>query len=351
VAAPPSGFWADHFDIERVATPEEGIRALALDGARYTFLGDPDITPAGIPPESVNPSGVIHALDYHRLFKSEYEVECLRRANRLAVAGHLAARDAFKAGASELDAHLAYLSASRQLERQLPYPNIVAFNEHAATLHYDRLEKDRPRETRSLLIDAGATFLGYAADVTRTWSAANGRFAALIDRVDDAQQTIADRVAVGVSYLDLHLEMHEILGGVLADADLVNMSPAAMVEQGVTATFFPHGLGHQLGLQVHDVGGKLADALGNNLGQPAAHPSLRNLRPVEVGNVFTIEPGLYFIPQLLDKLRSSPAGKDVNWRNVDELLSCGGVRIEDDVFVTKRGLENLTREAFLALED
>ena len=110
-------------------------------------------------------------------------------------------------------------------------------------------------------------------------------------------------------------------------------------------------MGHQLGLQVHDVGGKLADALGNNLGQPAAHPSLRNLRPVEVGNVFTIEPGLYFIPQLLDKLRSSPAGKDVNWRNVDELLSCGGVRIEDDVFVTKRGLENLTREAFLALED
>ncbi len=350
VAAPPSGFWADQFDIVCVPTPEDGVRALPAGGGKCAFLGVPDAAPEGIPPESMNPPDMSYPLDYYRVYKTDYEVDCIRRANRLAAAGHLAAYDAFKAGASEVEAHLAYLSASRQVEQRLPYPNIVAFNGHGATLHYDRLEKDGPVERRSFLIDAGATFLGYAADVTRTWSAADDEFAALIGRVDQAQQALAARVAVGVSYVDLHVEMHVLLGGILADADLVKMSADAMLEQGVTAAFFPHGLGHHLGLQVHDVGGKLADARGNILEQPEAHPFLRNLRRVEAGNVFTIEPGLYFIPQLLNQLRSTPAGRSVNWEKVEELAPCGGVRIEDDVWVTKRGLENLTRDAFLALE-
>jgi len=350
VAAPPSGFWADHFDIVCVATPEDAVRALPADGGRCAFLGYPGGAADGISPDSVNPPAMIHALDYHRVCKTDYEVECIRRANRLAAAGHLAAHDAFKAGASELDAHLAYLSASRHLERQLPYPNIVAYNEHGATLHYDRLENERPRELRSFLIDAGAACLGYAADVTRTWSAADDEFAALIGHVDRAQQALVDRVAVGMSYIDLHEEMHVLLGRVLADVGVVTMSPESMAEQGVTATFFPHGLGHHLGLQVHDVGGKLADERGNPLDQPEAHPFLRNLRAVEAGNVFTIEPGLYFIPELLDSLRAAPAVRDVNWDKVDELAPFGGVRIEDDVCVTRRGLENLTRDAFHALD-
>lgn len=349
-ASPPGGFWADHFDIVCAGTPEDAIRALPTDGGRRAFLGHPAAAPEGYDAGSVNPVEIIHPLYYRRAYKSEYEVECIRRANRLAAAGHTAAHEAFKSGASELEAHLAYLSASRQLERQLPYPNIVAYNEHGATLHYDRLEDHRLADRRSFLIDAGASCFGYAADVTRTWSAANDEFADLVGRVDKAQQTITARVAVGLSYVDLHAEMHLLLGEVLADTGLASMSAEAIVKEGVTARFFPHGLGHHLGLQVHDVGGKLADERGNTLHQPKAHPYLRNLRPVEAGNVFTIEPGLYFIPQLLDDLRAAPVGSSVNWKKVEDLTPFGGVRIEDDVYVSKHGVENLTRDAFLTLE-
>jgi Xaa-Pro dipeptidase len=151
-----------------------------------------------------------------------------------------------------------------------------------------------------------------------------------------------------MTFVDLHRQMHSLIGGVLADAQLVAMSPEAMVEEGVTAAFFPHGLGHHLGLQVHDVGGKLADVHGASLPQPAAYPFLRNLRLVEAGNVFTVEPGLYFIPQLLDELRGRRCGRHVNWELVESLSVCGGVRIEDDVHVTGEGVENLTRQS---LED
>jgi Xaa-Pro dipeptidase len=113
----------------------------------------------------------------------------------------------------------------------------------------------------------------------------------------------------------------------------------------VTAAFFPHGLGHHLGLQVHDVGGKLSDHLGTPLKQPEAYPFLRNLRPVEAGNVFTVEPGLYFIPQLLEALRARPCGSQVNWKAVDALRKYGGVRIEDNVHVSGDAVENLTRAA------
>ena len=103
-----------------------------------------------------------------------------------------------------------------------------------------------------------------------------------------------------------------------------------------------HVLGHHLGLQVHDVGGNLADELGTPLRQPEAYPFLRNLRTVEAGNVLTVEPGLYFIPQLLEALRARSCGRRVNWKAVDALRECGGVRIEDDVLCTKSGREVLS---------
>ena len=347
--APPDGSWADCFDVVCVSTPEDAGRALPDRDENWAFLGDPPSCPDGFSSQALNPPDLTSALDYHRVHKTDFEVECLRRANRVAARGHLAARSAFEEGASELEIHLAYLSASRQMERQLPYPNIVALNEHGCILHYDALEPDPPVPVRSLLIDAGADYLGYAADITRTHSASRDEFAGLIELVDTAQQALTARISVGVSYVDLHLEMHRLIGTVLADAGLVAMSPESMVEQGVTSAFFPHGLGHHLGLQVHDVGGKLADEHGVCIEQPEGHPFLRNLRPVELGDVFTVEPGLYFIPQLLGPLRAGSCGRQVNWERVNALRAFGGIRIEDDVHVTADGVENLTRDAFQSL--
>lgn len=349
-APEPAGFWADHFDMVLVATSEEAEQALPGDIHKWAYLGDPSLCPPGLPIECLNPAPLVHSLDYHRVYKSEYEVACIRQASRVAAAGHLAARKAFEDGASELDIHLAYLSAIRALERQLPYANIVALNEHGATLHYEALQTNPPAVPGSLLIDAGAQYLGYAADITRTWSKDN-EFSELVARLDEAQQRLIDRIAVGMSFVDLHLEMHIMIGAVLAEAGLVAMSPESMVEAGVTASFFPHGLGHHLGLQVHDVGGKLADDRGTPLVQPQRHPFLRNLRPVEPGNVFTIEPGVYFIRPLLEALRAGSNASKVRWERVEKYMPFGGIRVEDDVFITKDGIENLTRDAFLTLEE
>ncbi len=116
-----------------------------------------------------------------------------------------------------------------------------------------------------------------------------------------------------------------------------------MRAQKIGHLFFPHGIGHLLGIQVHDVGGQLKDPSGEPAPPPPEHPFLRLTRETEPGMVFTIEPGLYFIPTLLDPERNSAKGRLLNWKLIDELIPFGGIRFEDDVVVTAAGYENLTR--------
>jgi Xaa-Pro dipeptidase len=118
------------------------------------------------------------------------------------------------------------------------------------------------------------------------------------------------------------------------------------VSSGVTAVFFPHGLGHPLGLQVHDVAGFQRDECGGTIPRPHGHPYLRMTRVLEAGMVVTIEPGLYFIDMLLQPLRSSAMAREIDWAAVDAMRPYGGIRIEDDVLVTHAAPENLTRDAF-----
>ncbi|MOA46834.1 Xaa-Pro dipeptidase [compost metagenome] len=115
----------------------------------------------------------------------------------------------------------------------------------------------------------------------------------------------------------------------------------------MTNAFFPHGLGHFLGLQVHDAGGFMQDERGTHLPAPEQFPYLRCTRVMEVGQVFTIEPGLYFIDSLLEPLRQSEQGKRVNWNKVEALRPFGGIRIEDNIVLHGDGVENLTRQAGL----
>jgi Xaa-Pro dipeptidase len=111
------------------------------------------------------------------------------------------------------------------------------------------------------------------------------------------------------------------------------------VASGVTRVLFPHGLGHSLGVQVHDVGCRLTPPRAEN-------PFLRNTSTIEVGQVFTIEPGCYFIPSLLERLQTGPVASRVSWSAIDTLRRFGGVRIEDDVAVVEGGIRNLTRESW-----
>ena len=118
------------------------------------------------------------------------------------------------------------------------------------------------------------------------------------------------------------------------------------VETGVSSAFFPHGIGHGIGLQVHDVAGFAASDAGGTIDKPDGHPYLRLTRVLEPGMVVTIEPGVYFIDMLLDALKEKGLGPSIDWARVDAFRPYGGIRIEDDVACTDADPVNLTREGF-----
>ncbi|MFK7886317.1 MAG: Xaa-Pro dipeptidase, partial [Gammaproteobacteria bacterium] len=286
VPADPDAFWADRFNIEIVNTPEQA-RALMPEG-KVAFLGEAasDILAWGF--SEINPERVLNTLHYARAWKSEYELECLTEATRIGVAGHRAARDAFETGASEFDIHLAYAKATGLDDHTLPYQNIIALNEHAAILHYMTLKREAPAEMRSFLIDAGGSCNGYASDITRTYTTSNGTFADLILEVDTLQQDLCNQLKPGLNYVELHERATLALAQVLERAQIIHCSAEEAVASGLATCFFPHGLGHYLGLQVHDVGGFMGNESGTHVAPPEAYPTLRLTRTVEASHVMTI---------------------------------------------------------------
>ncbi|RVU85702.1 Xaa-Pro dipeptidase [Leucothrix sargassi] len=300
----------------------------------------------------LNPSELLNHLHFERAYKTEWEQQNLRQANQIAVLGHEAAREAFFAGKSEYQIHQAYLSATQQCEKHLPYGNIVALNDHGAVLHYQYQSTQPPLKLKplSLLIDAGATYQGYAADITRTWTHEETLFSDMVYAVDQAQLSLIAEIQDGVGYVALHDRMRLKLARILTDFGVVTLDAEAQLETGIIGTFFPHGLGHLLGLQVHDIGGFQQDTSGQTQAAPAHSPALRLTRTLATDMVITIEPGLYFIDSLLSELSNSPQAKYIDWTLLDELRPYGGIRIEDNVLVTSQGSENFTRDAFAKIE-
>ncbi len=344
----PQGYWTRHFDIHPCRDREEARRLLPRALRTTAYLGDalPELTAWAV--GDINPAHLIRHLDFSRATKSPYELACLRQASRLGARGQLAAARAFEAGASEFEIELAFIAACGLREQDLPYNPIIALNEGGAVLHYQVLENTRPAERHSLLIDAAAEFAGYASDITRTYANGDRDFAALIERMDRMQQSLCSGIKPGIDWRDVHLLAHRLIAEVLRATEIITCGAEEAVAADVTSVFFPHGLGHLLGLEVHDVGGFMRSPDGGDIPRPDGHPYLRLTRVLEEGFVVTMEPGLYFIPQLLDAARSDSRSSRINWRRVDSLRKFGGVRIEDDLAVTVTGHENLTRDALRA---
>ena len=345
VPAAPNGWWVEHVDVHVIRTPEQALALLPGPAARCAILGEANSALGDYLPN--NPAAALDYLHYQRSYKTPYEIALMRLAQARAVRAHRAAETAFRAGASEFDIHLAYCQAARQDATELPYQNIVCLNEHAAVLHYTELQRDPPAQSLSFLIDAGASHCGYAADITRTWAADRGsEFQAMVDAVDAAQQAMCAGVRAGVDYRQLHVDAHLALMGILKDFGVLKASPEAAVASGVSAAFFPHGLGHPIGLQVHDVAGFAASDRGGTIARPEGHPYLRMTRVLESGMVVTIEPGLYFIDMLLEEVKRNGHADSIDWTRVDEFRPYGGIRIEDEVLCTDAAADNLTRPAF-----
>ena len=321
---------------------------------KIAFVGEDRARAAawGFDEPLVNPTDVVAPLDRLRTRKTAYEVACLAEANRRAALGHQVVLDAFRAGdSSELDLHLLYLRATSQDDPETPYKNIVALGEHASVLHHvDYRKKARTREAESLLLDAGASYQGYCSDITRTWVKGTGAtasaFTGLVDGVEAMQKRLCAAVHAGSGYEKLHEESHRQVAQILKDVGVTpKLSVEEIVAAGISRAFYPHGLGHSLGLQCHDVGCALIKPKPEN-------PFLRNTSTITPDQVFTIEPGIYFIDGLIEQLRGGEHASGVDFSLVDRLKALGGVRIEDDVVVLDASassaaaapVRNLTRE-------
>jgi Xaa-Pro dipeptidase len=351
-ARPETEHFVEALAIERpsAATLASRIKELARSG-KIAFVGEDEA--CGIAwglGERMNLPDLLGPLDRLRSKKSGYEVLCLAEANRRAALGHSAVLEAFRTkDRSELDLHLEFLRATQQDEPETPYKNIIAIGESAAVLHHvDYKKRATSRDPESLLVDAGAAYQGYCSDVTRTWvkgnlanSATLSAFGAIVSGVEAMQKRLCDAVKVGIGYEKLHEESHRQVADILREVGIVSTSSEETVAKGITRAFYPHGLGHSLGLQCHDVGCALIKPKPEN-------PYLRNTSMITPDQCFTIEPGIYFIEGLLGPLRESAAASAVDFRLVAELAVLGGVRIEDDLVVLDEtqpsAVRNLTRE-------
>lgn len=288
---------------------------------------------------------IMSQLNWLRLSKTPYEIDCIRKSNSRASHGHLAAKQCFLEGGSEFNIMMAYLTASRQRESQLPYNNIIALDQHAAILHYQNLSQQK--NGQSLLIDAGFRYRGYCSDISRTYfhESAHPVYKDICHSVTALQQDLWKSLRVGSLYPEIQEQAFQGITQILVDSQVIKCNLNDALKTRIAGYFYPHGVGHGLGLQVHDICGKQLSANGDLAQKDDRHPFLRTLRSVQENDVLTIEPGLYFIPQFLEELQSSTQLKSViNWPLVNELKSFGGVRIEDDIWVSKEGPINLTRE-------
>ena len=341
--------WQESLTIVRLSNLDElsaQLKQHSVSDVAY-IGGHADIAASlGIDKALINPERLLAYLDFSRAVKTGYELEQLRAANRLALLGHAAAKACFLEGGSEYEIHMAFLQATQNLEEECPYTNIVALNEKAAILHYQFKRRTNEDKGRVLLIDAGCRVRAYGSDITRTSVSADvhPKFRSLIAAMEALELALVDEVRPGKTYQSLHESTLTRIARVLVDHDICTGEATDLVELNIPQLFMPHGVGHLLGIQVHDVGGHQSDISGTILPPPENSPALRNTRVMEADMVFTVEPGLYFIPLILEAERGSDRGRLINWNTVDELYPCGGIRIEDNIRVTSDGAENLTRQ-------
>ena len=288
-------------------------------------------------------------VDFDKACKTAFEIEATQRASTRGAKGHLAAKKAFLAGASELEIHLAFLQASQQTANQEPYPGIVGLNEHAAVLHYEHKAIEPHAASRTLLVDAGANEHGYASDITRTFTRYDDDFSALVSDLDQVEQTLCQQALSGVAFKDLHHTAIKGIATLLKEHRICSLSIEEQLKKRIPQVFFPHGLGHLLGLQVHDVGGHQLDRKGTLSTPDQDAPFLRLTRDLEENMLITIEPGLYFIPMLIEKMKAEIPNHGCDLDKINHFMPYGGIRIEDNIVVKKQSAKNLTREAFSAL--
>jgi Xaa-Pro aminopeptidase len=266
------------------------------------------------PTTIIDPATIVHEM---RVIKSAEEVELMQRAADIAAEAHCEAMKAVKPGMKEYQVEALIEQIFRRSGANAPaYTSIVGAGPNATVLHYINNDGDL-RDGELLLVDAGAEYQGYASDITRTFPI-NGKFSRaqreIYELVLEAQMSCVEMVRPGVTHDQLKNHSVEILTVGMVKLGLLEGEPAELIRQEKYKQFYMHGLGHMLGIDVHDVGRYYYE---------------KESRALEPGVVMTVEPGIYISP---------------NTKDIPEQYLGIGVRIEDDVLCTSNGPRVLTNK-------
>ncbi|MBF2027476.1 MAG: aminopeptidase P family protein [Oscillatoriales cyanobacterium C42_A2020_001] len=280
----------------------------------------------------------------------------LRKAAAISVQAHKAGMAATRTAKTEADVRAAMEAVMIAHNATPAYSSIVTV--HGEVLHNDRYH--HPLHAGDLLLaDVGAEVgSGWAADITRTW-AVSGKFSptqrAIYEVVLASHDACIAAMYPGVEYRDIHLLACRVIAEGLVDLGILQGEPADLVDMDAHALFFPHGVGHLLGLDVHDME-DLGDVAGYATGRTRSDRFglgyLRLDRPLQVGMLVTIEPGFYQVPAILnDPSRREKYRNVVNWERLTDFSDVRGIRIEDDVLITETGTDVLTQDLPTAIAD
>ncbi|KAK5081989.1 hypothetical protein LTR05_007131 [Lithohypha guttulata] len=280
------------------------------------------------------------AIDECRVVKDSYEVALIRKANQISTKAHIEAQQVARHAQNEEELYGAFIgSCISNGAHEQAYHSICASGTSCATLHYVR--NDRPLRNRlNVLMDAGAEYDCYCADITRTFPL-SGTFTpesqTIYDIVKDMQEAAFKMLHANVQWEDVHAETHRVAIRGLVKAGILVGDEKELFDSRVSVAFYPHGLGHYLGMDTHDTGGH-----ANYADKDSMFQYLRVRGRVPAGAVITVEPGVYFCKFIIEPILDKEVGKHINKEVLEKFWDVGGVRIEDDVLITDEGFENLT---------
>lgn len=288
------------------------------------------------------------AIELCRVIKDSHEIACIRKANEISAVAHRAVLANIGRFKSEAQIQGIFEDACISKGAKQAYPVIAASGENAGTLHYTK--NNEPLQGRQFIcLDAGGEYQCYASDVTRTfpicgsWPSHEAKN--IYGIVQMMQEHCIERLKPGVKMYDLHTLAHKIaIAGLLALGILHNGTEEAIFEAGTSRGFYPHGLGHHVGLEVHDVLTLPIMRYSSQEQPELLAPCRADQPPLEEGMVVTVEPGIYFSRYELHRayLSSPIHSKYINRKVLEQYWAVGGVRIEDDILITSSGYENLT---------
>ena len=285
-----------------------------------------------------------------RLVKEDCEIEAIDDACNLGYEMHTVARNSIVPGIIEQEIVGKMDGVTLSKGWGVSFPTILT--QHGETLH-NHLHDKIIEPGKLMVIDAGTeSNVHYASDFTRTYPT-SGKFTAkqreIYQIVCDCNEFAFSMTRPGISYREVHLKTMHLMLEELRALDIVRGDVQDMVEAGIAGLFMPHGLGHNMGLDVHDMEDYGENYVGYDDDQKRSSQlglgSLRMARKLVPGNVITDEPGIYFIPALIEKWKSEKTGQGfVNYQNLESYYDFGGIRLEDDVLVTADGARRLGKE-------